>query len=157
MTNETKIIAIIGTAALLAAFVVFYTPFLGMLYGSSAPKNTAQPIPMQSKNVTAEAEGKNREIVHIRDPFYLDYRFEKLQTTMEARQTATTESAPKKTYLVLNGIFMNSDGNIAIIDDRMYSRGQSVYGWTILGVYSDRVVLNKRGQTKVIRLKVGVE
>lgn len=159
MTQETKIIGIIGAIAIIAALLIFYTPFLEIFFKSTGPNNIIAAIPMSNiKKPASGAETKNPDTSYLRDPFYLDYRFEKSSATTETQTPATTESeSKKKSYLVLNGVFINSDGNVAIIDDKMYSRGQLVYGWTILGVYPDRVVLNKRGVTKILKLKVGVE
>ena len=52
---------------------------------------------------------------------------------------------------------MPSGEKVALIDDKVVSVNQRVSGWTVVKIYSDKVLVKKGGLRKTLRLKLGVE
>lgn len=150
MTKEMKYLLFGGMALFLLAYAMRYTP---------APKEpalgaNATAVVTAAKALAKMPQEKNAVMPRLRDPFRVDYVFEKAApTTAEGK----AEGAPRRTYLALQGIFsLPNQPSVVIIDDKMYSVGQKIYGWTITKIYSDRVILSKSGKMKTLKLRLGV-
>jgi len=116
------------------------------------------------KVASKEVQAKEKEEVKIeipkfvtlRDPFALDFGYQRVEAAPETKSTAAP--APVKASLVLQGIFLSGQMKSAIIDDRLVYAGSNVAGgWKVYDIKSDMVTLVQSGKYKFLRIKQGVE
>ncbi len=82
-----------------------------------------------------------------KDPFYLP---SKKETPRQVREKK--EDSPREGFS-LSGIIYTKDKAVAIINDRILRRGDSIGGYMITEIAKDRVVLSGKGE----KLVLGVE
>lgn len=166
MSKGSFNIIAVGLLAVFIAYVLFYTPVYKIIFTEIQDVKTAKNIlptqkkaPRTSLIIGNRSKSKKNKIEKpgirfLQDPFSVEFVFEQAITSESA---ATKEAAEKKSYLLLQGIFVLSDGStVALIDDKLYSEGDNIYGWNISRIYPDRVVIQKNSKTKTLRLKWGV-
>ena len=170
MIKDTKFLLISGFVLIALTYLVLYTPLSNIIFGVKEVNTPAIPnnslADMKKKDLivvdsesTIKKQSEIKKIVtklpeiYLRNPFSVGFNYEKGEhTTKEAEVKKVAER------FVLQGIFNLSEGQMAaLIDDKMLSEGQSLYGWTISQILSDRVALVRGRNVKLLRLKLGVE
>ena len=168
MTKSSKYILIIGLVFIVITYVLFYTPLGSILFGTNGGYNQVDvpsvsflPADGQSASILSNSKetAKIKKIYYkayiSRDPFSVSFNYEKIISS-STESDAKEKEEPK--ILVLQGIFnMPSGEKVALIDDKVVSVNQRVSGWTVVKIYSDKVLVKKGGLRKTLRLKLGVE
>lgn len=120
--------------------------------------------PAAAKPATKEAAAKVKKkeelkieipkFVTLRDPFALDFGYQRVEAPPEAAPSAP---APAKASLVIQGIFLSGKMKSAIIDDKLVYVGSKVAGgWKVYDIKSDMVTLVQSGKYKFLRITQGV-
>lgn len=131
-----------------------------------ATKEAAAKKPAAKKAASIEvvAQVKKKEelkieipkFVTLRDPFALDFSYQRVEAPPTAKPTAAAP-APAKASLVLQGIFLSGKMKSAIIDDKLVYVGTKVAGgWKVYDIKSDMVTLVQSGKYKFLRISQGV-
>ncbi len=158
MNKDSKYIMGSGFILVLVVYLLLYTPLYSAIF-KIRPIVVVQNKLFVTKPATSTSESSSLLAqsggrLFLRDPFNVGFSYEKAA----ASSVEVEKKVQKKESFVLQGIFVLPDGKtLAIIDDKMLSKGQSIYGWTVSDIFSDRVVLSLRGKTKVLKVKLGVE
>ena len=174
MSKGFKIILLVSLAAIISAYVLLYTPVYDMLWSSkpSAPvalpsKTALEPKIFLSKLPTKESEETKKKIQEkaetlkvekkkpfmvLRDPFKVKFAYKKIKKTEEDKKVV------KKKSLYLQGIFIEGKNRYAIIDDKLVHEGdRTSLNYKVYRILSDRVIVLKVKQRKVLKIELGVE
>lgn len=82
-----------------------------------------------------------------KDPFYLPSKKETPKDIREKKESPPDEG------LSLSAIIYSKDKAVAIINDRILRRGDSIGGYMITEITKDRVVLSMKGEKMVLRVE----
>ncbi len=163
MSTDAKYLLVIGSSLIIITYIVFYTPASNYFFGIKKPttiptipnmvfSNVKPNVSMPTTETSAQSGEVSAKKISLRNPFSVGFVFEK------APEVSSGEVVAPPSLFVLQGIFVLPQGkNSALIDDKMLTEGQAIYGWQLVRIYSDRVVLTKGNLRKVLRLKLGVE
>ena len=159
-------------------YVVFYTPLFtpkpkarsGIPQASEdnilmSEVDEATPEVEEAPIVTPEAfieeEDIQKEIKKttrtLRDPFSVDFTFKKAEPVATDPEALPSAPAVVQEKFVLQGVFSVGSKRTAIIDERVLSVGDWIYGWKVEEIYSNRAVLKKGGKVKTLYIKLGVD
>jgi hypothetical protein len=69
-----------------------------------------------------------------------------------ATKSSTKQKVPTKQKLVLQGIFLRSEGSRAVIDNQLLKVGDKINQYTVQKIYAQRVILRRGQQTKTLQL-----
>lgn len=172
MTKDFKYILMFGITVIALAYLLFYTPLSNHIFGQtykkyeevsiasfSAPQKGKSISTTEAINIISTTEAltkKQYQKISLRDPFNVDFGYEIIVLSPEAPSNEK-KIAPKKKF-VLQGIFnLSEEEIIVIIDDKMLSIGDKIYGWVVTDIGIDYVILKKGLKSKILRLQLGVE
>lgn len=155
----------LGLAALVSAYILLYTPLNDMLWGPkpkapAASTLKAAPVAKKAPSKTPKVEKEKKEEPKIekipkfsilRDPFEVKFAYEKVEQKEE-------KEVVKKEGLYLQGIFIEGKNKYAIIDDKLVHEGDRTFlNYKVYRILSDRVIVLKGKQRKVLKIELGVE
>lgn len=134
--------------ALIIAYGVFdvvsnWDSYSGFYSGKHKKKTKNQVIDKKSLNPTPRVEASEYEKGWKSDPFYVRVKM----------RTVKKRSAPRQVYLKLDAISFANENSVAMINNKILKAGDSVSGYRLTKIEPKRVVLQKGGSIRVLRLK----
>jgi len=163
VTGKTLLLYI--TVILSVNYFLFYIVFVPKIVNETLvisqlniSKNSAVQSAKSDVTISAIAQKIKSNMVYkeLRDPFEVDFRYEKspvISKEAKAPSTEKKEAKPVKKLFVLQGILKTGEGDIiALIDDNVLHVGERVNGWTVNSIENDKVVLARGSKRKVLTL-----
>lgn len=100
----------------------------------------------EKKKETVEKKVPVASLKDIPDPFLVDF------PVSQSSGTGETDGVVAQSF-VLQGVVLSGKNSIALVDDNVFSLGDYIYGWKVIGIKKDRIGLKKDKEIKKLFLK----